>query len=225
MISTTITNSSNIFSVGYEDENLYVSMKGGDYVYKGVPRSMYDGIIGAESAGKYLNEHIKPHYPCEKMKGVPEADKDRLAVDLIITDSRIDMPQYGTPGSAAIDLRACIDEPLTLQPDEVKLVGTGLRIHIKNAGYAGMILPRSGTGHKQGIVLGNLVGLVDSDYQGELKMSVWNRSLQPVTINPLDRIAQYVVVKVSQLDMNVVTEFEASERGSGGFGSTGVSDA
>ena len=132
------------------------------------------------------------------------------------------LPEYGTPGSAGLDLRACLDAPLTLQPGQVELINTGLSVHLKDNGFAAMLLPRSGLGHKNGIVLGNLVGLIDSDYQGELKVSVWNRSDKEFTINPLDRIAQMIVVPVVQIELVVVEEFDKSTRGEGGFGSTGT---
>lgn len=134
----------------------------------------------------------------------------------------IPAPEYGTSGSAGLDLRACIDAPLTIAANAVAMVGTGLAIHINDASLAAVILPRSGLGHKQGIVLGNLVGLIDSDYQGELKISVWNRSTEAVTIQPADRIAQLVFVPVVQAEWQWVDDFsDASERGEGGFGSTG----
>lgn len=131
------------------------------------------------------------------------------------------LPTYATPGSAGLDLRACIDEAVELQPGETFLVPTGLAIHLSNPAYAAMLLPRSGLGHKHGIVLGNLVGLIDSDYQGELKVSVWNRGKEAFTIQPFERIAQMVIVPVIQSSFKVVDEFAASERGEGGFGSTG----
>jgi dUTP pyrophosphatase len=132
-------------------------------------------------------------------------------------------PSYGTPGSAGLDLSACIDSPLTLEPGQTELVPTGLAIHIDDPGYAAMILPRSGLGHKHGIVLGNLVGLIDSDYQGELMISCWNRSDQAFTITPGDRIAQLVIVPVMQATFQWVEEFDSSDRGKAGFGSTGRS--
>jgi dUTP pyrophosphatase len=132
-------------------------------------------------------------------------------------------PSYGTPGSAGLDLGACIDSPLTLEPGQTELVPTGLAIHIDDPGYAAMILPRSGLGHKHGIVLGNLVGLIDSDYQGELMISCWNRSDQAFTITPGDRIAQLVIVPVMQTTFQWVEEFDSSDRGKAGFGSTGRS--
>ena len=132
-------------------------------------------------------------------------------------------PSYGTPGSAGLDLGACIDSPLTLEPGQTELVPTGLAIHIDDPGYAAMILPRSGLGHKHGIVLGNLVGLIDSDYQGELMISCWNRSDQAFTITPGDRIAQLVIVPVMQATFHWVEEFGSSDRGEAGFGSTGRS--
>ena len=131
------------------------------------------------------------------------------------------LPAYATPGSAGLDLRACLDEAVTLQPGETCLVPTGLAIHLDNPAYAAVLLPRSGLGHKHGIVLGNLVGLIDSDYQGELKVSVWNRGQSAFTIEPMERIAQMVIVPVLQAAFKVVDEFAASERGEGGFGSTG----
>ncbi len=131
------------------------------------------------------------------------------------------LPAYATPGSAGLDLRACIDAPLTLEPGQTVLVPTGLAIHVADPGYAAMILPRSGLGHKNGIVLGNLVGLIDSDYQGQLMVSTWNRGHASFTLQPLDRLAQLVIVPVLQVGFNVVEEFATSERGAGGFGSTG----
>jgi len=133
------------------------------------------------------------------------------------------MPAYGSDGAAGLDLRACIDAPLTLEPGDSQLVPSGIAIHIGDPGYAALVLPRSGLGAKQGIVLGNLVGLIDSDYQGPVLVSVWNRSKSAFTIQPMDRIAQMIVVPVSQVEWNVVDEFESSGRGAGGFGSTGKS--
>ena len=131
------------------------------------------------------------------------------------------LPAYATSGSAGLDLRACLDAAVTLQPGETYLIPTGLAIHLDNPAYAAVLLPRSGLGHKHGIVLGNLVGLIDSDYQGELKVSAWNRSQTPFTIEPFERIAQMVIVPVVQAEFKVVDEFAASQRGEGGFGSTG----
>lgn len=131
------------------------------------------------------------------------------------------LPSYATSGSAGLDLRACIDEAIDIMPGETKLVPTGLAIHIADPGYAALILPRSGLGHKHGIVLGNLVGLIDSDYQGQLMVSTWNRGTEPFTLNPMERLAQLVIVPVLQVGFNVVDEFEESDRGTGGFGSTG----
>jgi len=131
------------------------------------------------------------------------------------------LPHYGTPGAAGLDLRACLDKPLTLQPGESQLVPSGIAIHIGDPGFAAVILPRSGLGAKNGIVLGNLVGLIDSDYQGQILVSLWNRGQAAFTIQPMDRIAQLVVVPVQQVEFNVVEEFTASARGAGGFGSTG----
>jgi dUTP pyrophosphatase len=144
-------------------------------------------------------------------------------VDVKILDPRMKdlLPAYATPGSAGLDLRACIDAPLTLEPGQTVLVPTGLAIHVADPGYAAMILPRSGLGHKNGIVLGNLVGLIDSDYQGQLMVSTWNRGHASFTLQPLDRLAQLVIVPVLQVGFNVVEEFATSERGAGGFGSTG----
>jgi dUTP pyrophosphatase len=140
-----------------------------------------------------------------------------------VLDARIRqlMPAYATPGSAGLDLRACIDAPLELSPGQTRLIPTGIAIHVADPGLAALILPRSGLGHKHGIVLGNLVGLIDSDYQGQLMVSCWNRSQAPFTVEPLERIAQLVIVPVVQAAFNVVDEFGASDRGSGGFGSTG----
>jgi dUTP pyrophosphatase len=131
------------------------------------------------------------------------------------------MPAYATPGSAGLDLRACLDAPLVLEPGRTHLIPTGLAIHIGDPGLAAMILPRSGLGHKHGIVLGNLVGLIDSDYQGPLMVSCWNRGLSTFTVQPMERIAQLVIVPVVQAKFRVVGEFDASHRGEGGFGSTG----
>lgn len=144
-------------------------------------------------------------------------------IDVKILDQRLkeSPPHYATPGSAGLDLRACLEAPLHLPPGGTVLVPTGIAIHLADPGLAAMILPRSGLGHKYGIVLGNLVGLIDSDYQGEIMVSVWNRGKESFTLNPLDRIAQLVVVPVLQVGFNVVDEFTASERGEGGFGSTG----
>jgi dUTP pyrophosphatase len=144
-------------------------------------------------------------------------------VDVRILDARIAdrLPAYATAGSAGLDLRACIDAPIVLAPGAAELVPTGLAIHIGDRCHAAMILPRSGLGHKHGIVLGNLVGLIDSDYQGPLKVSCWNRGQAAFTIEPFERIAQLVVVPVVQAQFRVVEAFDASERGTGGFGSTG----
>jgi len=131
------------------------------------------------------------------------------------------MPAYATPGSAGLDLRACIENPITLKPGETKLLPTGLAIHLEDQHLAAMILPRSGLGHKHGIVLGNLVGLIDSDYQGELMISCWNRGQTEFTIEPGERIAQMVIVPVVQAELEIVDEFNQSERGEGGFGHSG----
>ena len=131
------------------------------------------------------------------------------------------LPHYATPGSAGLDLRACLDAPLTLQPGDTQLIPTGIAIHLEDPGLAAMLLPRSGLGHKHGIVLGNLVGLIDSDYQGQVMVSAWNRAGTPFTIQPGERIAQLVVVPVVQVKLDVVESFEDSARGAGGFGSSG----
>jgi dUTP pyrophosphatase len=147
-----------------------------------------------------------------------------MQIDIKILDSRLDdnLPAYATPGSAGLDLRACLDAPLTLQPNAWQLVPTGMAIYLEDPGYAALILPRSGLGHKHGIVLGNLVGLIDSDYQGQLMVSAWNRSSTAFTIEPMERIAQLVVVPVVQAQFKIVQEFPAvSARGEGGYGSTG----
>lgn len=135
--------------------------------------------------------------------------------------NEVPLPSYGTDGSAGMDLRALLDEPLTLNPGDTKLIGTGVAIYIEDPSLAATILPRSGLGHKHGIVLGNLVGLIDSDYQGELMVSCWNRGDTSFTIESGDRIAQLVLLPVIQASFNLVTEFEHTERGAGGFGSTG----
>ena len=144
-------------------------------------------------------------------------------IDVRIFDERLrgQLPQYATPGSAGLDLRACIDAPLTVLPGQTELVPSGIAISLGDPGLAAVVLPRSGLGHRHGIVLGNLVGLIDSDYQGQIFMSTWNRGNTPFTINPMERLAQLVVVPVVQVGFNVVSEFGASNRGAGGFGSTG----
>jgi dUTP pyrophosphatase len=144
-------------------------------------------------------------------------------IDVKILDPRMrdQLPNYATPGSAGLDLRACLDQALTIEPGATHLVPTGLAIHVADPGYAAVILPRSGLGHKHGIVLGNLVGLIDSDYQGPLMVSAWNRSQVAYTLQPMERLAQLVVLPIAQVQFNVVDEFEQSNRGTGGFGSTG----
>ena len=154
------------------------------------------------------------------------ADCGKLPVEVKILDKRIGseeypLPAYATPGSAGLDLRAALSEALSVPPGGCILVPTGIAVHLKDPGVAAMLLPRSGLGHKSGIVLGNLVGLIDSDYQGQLMVSIWNRSSFAFTINPMDRIAQMIVVPVLQVGFTVVEEFDASDRGEGGFGSTG----
>ena len=148
---------------------------------------------------------------------------EHISVDVKILDYRLQehMPGYATSGSAGIDLRACIEHNLVIQPKQCELIPSGIAIHLGNPGYAAMILPRSGLGHKHGIVLGNLVGLIDSDYQGQIFVSLWNRSKMPFTLMPMERMAQLVIVPVMQAKFNVVEEFPLSERGAGGFGSTG----
>jgi dUTP pyrophosphatase len=148
-----------------------------------------------------------------------------MKIDVKILDPRmaLQLPAYATSGSAGLDLRACLLEPLTLQANASHLVPTGIAIHLADPGFAALILPRSGLGHKHGIVLGNLVGLIDSDYQGQLMVSAWNRSDTAFTIEPMERIAQLVIVPVVQAQFNVVPEFQVSERGEGGYGSTGKS--
>ncbi|OIQ70689.1 deoxyuridine 5'-triphosphate nucleotidohydrolase [mine drainage metagenome] len=146
-----------------------------------------------------------------------------LNIDIKIIDPRManQLPAYATAGSAGLDLRACLSEPLTLAANAWQLVPTGIAMYLKNPGYAALILPRSGLGHKHGIVLGNLVGLIDSDYQGQLMVSAWNRSDTAFTIEPMERIAQLVLVPVLHAQFTVVSDFPASERGQGGYGSTG----
>ena len=144
-------------------------------------------------------------------------------IDLRVLDPRVadTLPAYATPGSAGLDLRACIDQPLRLEPGQAELIPTGLAVHIADPGLAALLLPRSGLGHKHGLVLGNLVGLIDSDYQGPLMVSCWNRGAAAYTVQPMERIAQMVIVPVVQARFRVVGQFEASDRGAGGFGSTG----
>jgi dUTP pyrophosphatase len=146
-----------------------------------------------------------------------------VKIDVKILDPRLtdQLPAYATPGSAGLDLRACLNAPLTLLPNAWQLVPTGMAIYLADPNFAALILPRSGLGHKHGIVLGNLVGLIDSDYQGQLMVSAWNRSTVPFTIEPMERIAQLVIVPVVQAQFNIVNDFPASERGEGGYGSTG----
>jgi dUTP pyrophosphatase len=146
-----------------------------------------------------------------------------MKLDIKILDARMRdyLPAYATSGSAGLDLRACLDEAITLEPGQTTLVPTGLAIHIEDPGYAALILPRSGLGHKHGVVLGNLVGLIDSDYQGQLMISTWNRGVTAFTLNPFERLAQLVIVPVVQATFNIVDDFAQSERGAGGFGSTG----
>ena len=146
-----------------------------------------------------------------------------MKMDVKILDTRLrdQLPHYATSGSAGLDLRACIDSSIVLVPGETQLIPTGMAIHLADPGYAALILPRSGLGHKHGIVLGNLVGLIDSDYQGQLMVSAWNRGQQPFELVPMERLAQLVIVPVMQAEFNIVDEFDLSQRGEGGFGSTG----
>ncbi|MGA2551925.1 MAG: dUTP diphosphatase [Burkholderiaceae bacterium] len=146
-----------------------------------------------------------------------------MQIDLKILSPRLreQLPSYATAGSAGLDLRACIDEPLVLKPGQTELIRTGIAIHIEDPGYAALILPRSGLGHKHGIVLGNLVGLIDSDYQGELMVSTWNRGQESFVLNPMERLAQLVIVPVVQVGFRVVEAFATTQRGAGGFGSSG----
>jgi len=149
----------------------------------------------------------------------------RRPLKVRVLDARIGkefpLPQYATAGSAGLDLRACLDKPLTLEPGRAELLPTGLAIYVEDPGLAAVILPRSGLGHKHGIVLGNLVGLIDSDYQGQLMVSCWNRGREPYTVQPGERIAQLIIVPVVQVDLEVVDDFAATSRGAGGFGSSG----
>ncbi len=145
----------------------------------------------------------------------------KIAVKILDARMNDQLPQYATAASAGLDLRACIDAPIVLAPGQTELIPTGLAIYIADPGYAGMILPRSGLGHKHGIVLGNLVGLIDADYQGPLMVSAWNRSAAAFTLNPMERLAQLVIVPIQQVAFSVVDEFTSTDRGTGGFGSTG----
>ena len=146
---------------------------------------------------------------------------DEFDVKILDARMRDQLPHYATGGSAGLDLRACLDQPLNLAPGQTELIPTGIAIHLADPGLAAVILPRSGLGHKHGIVLGNLVGLIDSDYQGQIFVSTWNRGNAAFVINPMERLAQLVVVPVVQVELNVVDDFESSPRGAGGFGSTG----
>lgn len=145
----------------------------------------------------------------------------KIAVKILDARMNDQLPQYATAASAGLDLRACIDAPIVLAPGQTELIPTGLAIYIADPGYAGMILPRSGLGHKHGIVLGNLVGLIDADYQGPLMVSAWNRSATAFTLNPMERLAQLVIVPIQQVAFSVVDAFTSTDRGAGGFGSTG----
>ena len=145
----------------------------------------------------------------------------KIAIKILDPRMKDQLPAYATPGSAGLDLRACIDTPITIEPGQTVLIPTGLAIHLADPNYAAMILPRSGMGHKNGIVLGNLVGLIDSDYQGQLMISTWNRGQNAFTLQPMERLAQLIVVPILQVGFDIVDEFDNSERGDGGFGSTG----
>jgi dUTP pyrophosphatase len=147
----------------------------------------------------------------------------KLQVKILDERMRSQLPSYATPGSAGLDLRACINEPIDIAPGQTLLIPTGIAIHVADPGYCAIILPRSGLGHKHGIVLGNLIGLIDSDYQGQLMVSTWNRGQQNFQICAMDRLAQLVIVPVAQVEWEVVEEFSTSTRGAGGFGSTGKS--
>jgi dUTP pyrophosphatase len=153
------------------------------------------------------------------------SESGRRPLKVRILDARIGkefpLPQYATAGSAGLDLRACLDKPLVLEPGKAELLPTGLSIYVEDPGLAAVILPRSGLGHKHGIVLGNLVGLIDSDYQGQLMVSVWNRGREPYTVQPGERVAQLVVVPVVQVELQIVEDFSATDRGAGGFGHSG----
>ena len=159
------------------------------------------------------------------MSGLSPERRPRLALQVRILDARVGhefpLPAYATEGSAGLDLRACLDVPLLLAPGKAELLPTGIAIHLEDPGLAAVILPRSGLGHKHGIVLGNLVGLIDSDYQGQLMVSCWNRGAEPFTVHPGDRIAQLVVVPVMQVELEVVEDFGSSQRAAGGFGHSG----
>ena len=183
------------------------------------------GGDGAQCARSVCWHHRQGQSRATAANGLaaPIRKEEAVKIDVKILDSRMadQLPTYATPGSAGLDLRACLDAPLTLEPNAWQLVPTGLSVFIKDPGYAALILPRSGLGHKHGIVLGNLVGLIDSDYQGQLMVSAWNRSTVAFTLNPMERLAQLVIVPVVQAHFNVVTEFAATERGEGGYGSTG----
>ena len=159
-----------------------------------------------------------------RIDSLPELNANPVRpIDIRILDTRLreQLPAYATAGSAGLDLRACIEAPMELKPGQTELIPSGLAIHLADPGLAAMVLPRSGLGHKHGIVLGNLVGLIDSDYQGQIFVSAWNRGTSVFVLNPMERIAQLIVVPVVQVGFNVVDDFAASERGAGGFGSTG----
>jgi dUTP pyrophosphatase len=164
-------------------------------------------------AGRFVRSSVVRSYKWQAMK--------RIEVKILDTRLREQLPGYATSGSAGLDLRACIDAPLTLAPGETQLVPSGMAIHLEDPALAAIILPRSGLGHKHGIVLGNLVGLIDSDYQGQIFVSTWNRGNAAFTLQPMERLAQLVIVPVVQVAFDVVDEFETSSRGAGGFGSTG----
>ena len=181
----------------------------------------YQAFGGRQTARNWIQN--VGHIAQARKKHARPSQHIPMNIDLKILDPRLldNMPAYATPGSAGLDLRACLDTPLTLAANAWQLIPTGMAIYLHDPRFAAMILPRSGLGHKHGIVLGNLVGLIDSDYQGQLMVSAWNRSTVPFTIAPLERIAQLVIVPVVQAQFTLVTEFVTSERGEGGYGSTG----
>jgi len=186
------------------------------------------GVLRTSVSDKFIQKAINERRGMSERKrqalGITASPRSMVDAIMLRKDiyEKHGMPDYKTIGSAGIDLRACIDESIVLAPGEVKMIGSGLKIHVQDPNYAAILLPRSGLGAKHGIVLGNLVGLIDSDYQGEMGMSIWNRSDKEYLIEPGDRIAQLVVIKVEQIVLSWVDKFESTERGSAGFGSTGV---
>ena len=196
-----------------------VSDHGGALASTNANTCQRDGLIEQSPRPIHESASAEPNTPPRPYMPPPIATLDVKILDESI---RAHLPTYATPGSAGMDLRACIDAPLIIVPGDVQLIPTGISIHIGDPGLAAMLLPRSGLGHKHGIVLGNLVGLIDSDYQGPLMVSCWNRGREPFTVQPLDRIAQLVIVPVMQADFRIVEDFEESRRGEGGFGSSGA---